>query len=114
MKKIILILLIAIASVSSVFSTPDAEYLNPLDHAEDMPYRWCVKHEKNSFSRKIFKNFLDVKNYMRENDLAYVFIQDCFVDENEFMVKYKRLTRIWKKDNIHGRVYDNSFTNTKD
>lgn len=111
MKKLSLILLLV--SLSSLLAIPDAEYLNPLEHPEDMAYRWCVKHEKNSFSRRIFKTFLDVKTYMRENDLAYVYIQDCFVDEMEFIVKYKRLTRVWKKDNIHGRVYDNSFTTTK-
>ena len=115
MKKI-LILLILLISFSTVVSIPEEDEptpLNPLEHPEDMPYRWCVKPEKNSFLRQIFKTFLEVKNYMRSKDLAYVYIQDCFVDDLMIDSKYRRLTRIWKKDNIHGNKYDHTITNTK-
>lgn len=112
MRKI-LILLTLFTSLSVVLSTPEEGELplNPLDHPEDMPYRWCVKHEKNNFTRRIFKSFLDVKNYMRKNDLAYIYIQDCFLDEQFYNLKYRRVTRLWRKDNIHGNVYDINTSN---
>jgi hypothetical protein len=101
-------LFLCIVAVTSIQSTPDPEDLNPLLNAEQMSYRWCVKSEKSDKSRLIFQTFLEVKNYMRVNNLSYVYIQDCFVDEMFYKAKYKRLTRIWKKDNVHGEVYDNN------
>ena len=110
MRKWIIVLMVLVSF--GVKATPDIEYLNPMEYDEEMPYRWCVKNEKSDKSREIFKTFFEVKEYMRSRNLTYVYIQDCFVDEKIIPVKYRRLNRIYRKDNIYGDVYAND-SNTK-
>lgn len=109
MKTLTLILLLSLNL--SLQATPDEGEvaISPLDVSETFSYRWCVKVEKKDREKMIFRTVLDIKNYMRRNTLRYVYVKDCFVDEDYVISKYRKFNRLLRSDYIEGGSYENLF-----
>lgn len=109
MKTLTLILLLSLNFSLQAIPDEGEVAISPLDVSETFPYRWCVKEEKKDKEKMVFRTVLEIKNYMRRNLLRYVYVKDCFVDEDYVTSKYRKFNRLLRSDYIGGENYENLF-----